>query len=353
MLADDARTVEEDALLRQQFPQAAKYVDAYSNAKIFAPGASAAAADAASAAATAAAELLEAERRERDAAQARAAAKAAKRQRQKARQQQAAAAAAMDPAPAASLEPCPAVCPMQQGGARCPLPLALQELDLNAGSPAPQPLGRKPQLCSFGSPAAAAVPAAAPCKPAILSPAPAAVPPALSSAAAAPATPAAADDDEYVDALLGQLLGLSCGSPAKSSPAAAERPALLALPPHLAAEPSPGLGSSAQAASEEASTPAAPASCGAAATPASSIGQADGPPDDLCCPITQDLLRDPVIAADGFTYERSAITDWLERQAAQGQHACSPMTGAPLAHAQLTANRLARSLVAALGAGQR
>ena len=34
-------------------------------------------------------------------------------------------------------------------------------------------------------------------------------------------------------------------------------------------------------------------------------GDADqGPPPSLICPITQELLEDPVIAADGFTYER-------------------------------------------------
>uniref|UniRef100_A0A7S2D790 U-box domain-containing protein n=1 Tax=Octactis speculum TaxID=3111310 RepID=A0A7S2D790_9STRA len=35
------------------------------------------------------------------------------------------------------------------------------------------------------------------------------------------------------------------------------------------------------------------------------------PPPDLCCPITRDLLVDPVTAADGETYERSAIERWL------------------------------------------
>ena len=33
---------------------------------------------------------------------------------------------------------------------------------------------------------------------------------------------------------------------------------------------------------------------------------------DFCCPITQELMTDPVMAADGHTYERTAITAWLK-----------------------------------------
>ena len=32
-----------------------------------------------------------------------------------------------------------------------------------------------------------------------------------------------------------------------------------------------------------------------------------------CCPISMEIMRDPVLAADGFTYERNAIADWLSR----------------------------------------
>ncbi|KAK9830329.1 hypothetical protein WJX72_011044 [[Myrmecia] bisecta] len=41
--------------------------------------------------------------------------------------------------------------------------------------------------------------------------------------------------------------------------------------------------------------------------------------DTVCCPITQVLFRDSVIAADGQTYERAAIVEWLDR------HNTSPM----------------------------
>lgn len=50
---------------------------------------------------------------------------------------------------------------------------------------------------------------------------------------------------------------------------------------------------------------------------------------------------DPVIASDGFTYERSAIEGWLARKNT------SPMTNEPLAHLTLVPN------VSVLGAVQR
>ena len=46
-----------------------------------------------------------------------------------------------------------------------------------------------------------------------------------------------------------------------------------------------------------------------------------GAPDDLQCPISHELMRDPVVAADGRTYERAEITGWIGRG-----HNRSPMT---------------------------
>jgi hypothetical protein len=42
---------------------------------------------------------------------------------------------------------------------------------------------------------------------------------------------------------------------------------------------------------------------------------------NLKCPLTQQIFVDPVIATDGLTYERAAITEWTRL------YACSPMTG--------------------------
>jgi len=50
------------------------------------------------------------------------------------------------------------------------------------------------------------------------------------------------------------------------------------------------------------------------------------------CPITCDVMQDPVIAADGLTYERDAIEKWLEL------HDKSPGTGAVLPNKHLIAN---------------
>ena len=44
------------------------------------------------------------------------------------------------------------------------------------------------------------------------------------------------------------------------------------------------------------------------------------PPADFLCPITTEVLQDPVIAMDGFTYEREAIAAWFRR------HDTSPIT---------------------------
>ncbi|MEW5309517.1 MAG: hypothetical protein WDW38_001402 [Sanguina aurantia] len=61
-------------------------------------------------------------------------------------------------------------------------------------------------------------------------------------------------------------------------------------------------------------------------------------PDSLLlCPITQEVMRDPVIAADGHCYERAAIASWL------AGHDTSPMTNVPMPHKHLTANHQLRS----------
>ena len=54
-----------------------------------------------------------------------------------------------------------------------------------------------------------------------------------------------------------------------------------------------------------------------------------------------EIMRDPVLAADGFTYEREAIADWLSRG-----KTTSPTSGAPLAHTMLTPNHLVKSMIA-------
>ena len=59
------------------------------------------------------------------------------------------------------------------------------------------------------------------------------------------------------------------------------------------------------------------------------------------CPITQIPMQDPVIAADGHTYERAAIEDWFKKRDT------SPLTGAPLNDKKLIQNHAMRSWIKA------
>jgi serine/threonine protein kinase len=59
----------------------------------------------------------------------------------------------------------------------------------------------------------------------------------------------------------------------------------------------------------------------------------------LVCPITFSLFVDPVIAEDGHTYERSAITDWIQR------NSTSPLTRTSITVEGLRPNHIVRSLV--------
>jgi hypothetical protein len=62
-------------------------------------------------------------------------------------------------------------------------------------------------------------------------------------------------------------------------------------------------------------------------------------PEQFLCPITLQVMSDPVITADGHTYERVAIEAWLQK--------CntSPQTGAPLLHRVLTPSIALRQLI--------
>ncbi|KAK6496287.1 hypothetical protein TWF481_002312 [Arthrobotrys musiformis] len=57
-------------------------------------------------------------------------------------------------------------------------------------------------------------------------------------------------------------------------------------------------------------------------------------PDTLMCPITKELFQDPVVAADGHTYERRAIERWFSMTTEKK----SPSTGSEIAHTKLVAD---------------
>ncbi|KAK9811294.1 hypothetical protein WJX72_001288 [[Myrmecia] bisecta] len=65
--------------------------------------------------------------------------------------------------------------------------------------------------------------------------------------------------------------------------------------------------------------------------------------ETFTCPITQELIRDPVIAADGFTYERSSIEKWLQKSDT------SPMTNLKLEHRILIPNMMVRAALQNMG----
>ncbi|GAB4844492.1 hypothetical protein Ancab_037870 [Ancistrocladus abbreviatus] len=63
-------------------------------------------------------------------------------------------------------------------------------------------------------------------------------------------------------------------------------------------------------------------------------------PSYFICPIFQEIMQDPHIAADGFTYEAEALKGWLD----SGHHT-SPMTNLTLTHQNLVPNRALRSAI--------
>ncbi|CAF1020715.1 unnamed protein product [Didymodactylos carnosus] len=61
--------------------------------------------------------------------------------------------------------------------------------------------------------------------------------------------------------------------------------------------------------------------------------------DSLTCPITCDLFRDPVVAADGHTYEREAIVKWIH------ENGTSPITRQRITIDTLISNYTVKKLV--------
>ncbi|PUZ76958.1 hypothetical protein GQ55_1G331800 [Panicum hallii var. hallii] len=72
---------------------------------------------------------------------------------------------------------------------------------------------------------------------------------------------------------------------------------------------------------------------------APSLGDAHAP-SYFVCPIFQEVMSDPHIAGDGFTYEAEAIMGWLD-----SGHDTSPMTNLKLERCELTPNRALRSAI--------
>jgi hypothetical protein len=57
------------------------------------------------------------------------------------------------------------------------------------------------------------------------------------------------------------------------------------------------------------------------------------------CPLSLEVMEDPVVAADGYTYERSMIAAWLARNQR------SPLTNEPVETTALFPNHSLRSAI--------
>ena len=70
------------------------------------------------------------------------------------------------------------------------------------------------------------------------------------------------------------------------------------------------------------------------------LGQLPGHTSIEAVGCLQALMVEPVIAADGHTYEKAAIQTWLQ------QNSISPVAGDVLAHARIVANVLIKRAIA-------
>ncbi|KAI3434335.1 uncharacterized protein J3R85_006596, partial [Psidium guajava] len=79
--------------------------------------------------------------------------------------------------------------------------------------------------------------------------------------------------------------------------------------------------------------------CEASLSSRSSPEEPSQPPPHFLCPISQEIMQDPHVAADGFTYEAEEIRLWLS------DHDTSPMTNLQLSTLNLFPNQVLRSMI--------
>ena len=66
-------------------------------------------------------------------------------------------------------------------------------------------------------------------------------------------------------------------------------------------------------------------------------------PEHFICSISGEIFKDPVMAADGQTYERESIEKWIATK--EGEPVRSPLTGAILNNHTLTPNHTVKSMI--------
>jgi hypothetical protein len=72
-------------------------------------------------------------------------------------------------------------------------------------------------------------------------------------------------------------------------------------------------------------------------------------PGYLRCPLSGEIFREPVVAADGYTYERRALERYMVREGGASDLR-SPVTGQPLASREVYANHIVSLALKALRA---
>jgi hypothetical protein len=80
-------------------------------------------------------------------------------------------------------------------------------------------------------------------------------------------------------------------------------------------------------------------SSGATGAAARKRGRSSDVPRGFVCPITLAVMTNPVIAADGHSYEQRALEEWFK------SHNTSPITNLPLAHKLLVPNHALKSSI--------
>ena len=70
------------------------------------------------------------------------------------------------------------------------------------------------------------------------------------------------------------------------------------------------------------------------------------PPSQFICPITMEVMVDPVILSSGHTYDRESIREWLKGRKTD------PLTGARLRHCEMTPNHALKSAIVEWMEGQ-
>ena len=76
-------------------------------------------------------------------------------------------------------------------------------------------------------------------------------------------------------------------------------------------------------------------------TPSRPTTSAISIPLDFCCPISGEMMRDPVILSDGTIYDRESIQQWFRRLIAGDRPLTSPLTRAVISREHLIMRNIA------------